>query len=271
MISAYNQYKRDGFYIAKGVLPAEAIDDTLKSINRAMASQVRECGREAHPELFENLKTLLQVDVERYKKVVGAVWRMQAIYSLAHHDGITGFLSREFGWSDLFVPGGQVLHIMAEELKIPNGYFGLVPHQDFPSVQGSLNGAVIWFPLMNVDKDNYPMEVLPYSHLRGLAPMVSHGASTWEVTPDWYDPKEFIPLEMDAGDVVFMSMFTIHRTSIHGLPGRLRLSISTRFDDGNEPSFVKRAYPTAYIRTVHREQYIKDFPTVDLVEKIFSA
>jgi hypothetical protein len=48
---------------------------------------------------------------------------------------------------------------MAHQLKIPGGNFGLVPHQDFPSVQGSLHGALVWLPLVKVDRDNFPLEV----------------------------------------------------------------------------------------------------------------
>jgi hypothetical protein len=270
MGSAYDQYKKDGLYIVKGLLPLEAIQGTISCINKSVAAQVQACGGEAYGDIFKNLQTLLRIDVARYKKVVGAVWRMQAVYSLAHHSCIIGFLQQEFGWANLFVPGGQVVHIMAEELRIPNGYFGLVPHQDFPSVQASLNGAIVWLPLVNVDKDNYPMEVIPGSHVRGLAPMINHGSSTWEVDPSWYDARQFVPVEVDPGDVVLMSMFTIHRSSERGTPGRLRLAVSTRFDDGNEPTFVDRAYPSAFVRTVHREQYVKDFPSRELVEKTFA-
>ena len=38
-----------------------------------------------------------------------------------------------------------------------------------------------------------------------------------------------------------------------GKEGAFRLAASTRFDDGNEKSFIERAYPTAYERKVIRE------------------
>jgi ectoine hydroxylase-related dioxygenase (phytanoyl-CoA dioxygenase family) len=160
---------------------------------------------------------------------------------------------------------------MADALKIPNGYFGLVPHQDFPSVQGSVDGVVVWLPLVKVDKDNYPLEVIPGSHLRGLAPMISHGDSTSEVDPNWFDASHFTPAEVDVGDVIFMSMFTVHRSSTRGSPNRCRLAVSTRFDNADEASFIERAYPTAYVRSVRREQYLENFPPMDLIEKTFGT
>jgi len=186
-----------------------------------------------------------------------------------HSNKITGFLREKFNWDDIYVPGGQVVHIMADELQIPNGYFGLVPHQDFPSVQGSLGGVVVWLPLVDVDKDNYPLEVIPGSNRRGLLPSFENTNSTWEINPDQYNENDFVPAEVNVGDVIFMSLFTIHRSSKRGTAGRIRLAASTRFDNASEPSFIKRCYPTAYIRTVQREQYFKDFPSISEVNKVF--
>lgn len=272
MASPYDEYKKNGFYVAKGQIDPQIIRSTLDSLNKSVAAQITACGgAECGDDIFDNLKTLFRSDLDRYKKLVGALWRKEAVFALMHNKRIIEFLREEFGWDDLFVPGGQVVHIMAEALRIPNGYFGLVPHQDFPSVQGSLNGAVVWLPLVKVDKDNYPLEVIPRSHLRGLASMVDHGSSTWEVEASWYDESHFVPAEVDVGDVIFMSMFTIHRSSKFGAPDRCRIAVSTRFDDANETSFIKRAYPSAYIRSVRREQYEENFPSIDLIGKTFGT
>ena len=271
MTSVYEQFKSDGFFIAKGLLDKQVIQQAKQSLNKTLTDQLPAISHSKEiDETFSRLKMLHQLDIERYKKVVSALWRKESIFRLMHHPKITGFLQEKFDWNDLFVPGGQVVHIMANELKIPDGYFGLVPHQDFPSVQGSLDGVVVWLPLVKVDKDNYPLEVLPGSHKRGLAPMVSHGESTSEVDKSWYDEAQFIPIEVDVGDVIFMSMFTIHRSSKKGTNGRCRIAVSTRFDHADEPTFIERAYPTAYIRSIHREQYFKNFPTEELIAKIFS-
>jgi hypothetical protein len=221
-------------------------------------------------DLFSSLKKLHKKDLDRYKRVLGSFWRHETIFSLMHSPEIVNFLKSQFGWSGMFLPGGQVVLVMSDELKIPDGYFGLVPHQDFPSVQGSLNGVVVWIPLTDVDESNFTMEVIPKSHSKGLLTMIDRGSSTWEVSPSEYDAKSFIPIKAKVGDVVFMSMFTIHRSSIVGLPGRFRLALSTRFDNETEPTYIDRAYPTAYIRTVHREQFVKNFPSQEQVTDIFS-
>ena len=65
------------------------------------------------------------------------------------------------------------------------------------------------------------------------------------------DDRDFIPIECGVGDVVFMSYFMVHRSSPKG-DHRLRLSCSTRFDNCDNPFFIKRSYQSAYRRTVDR-------------------
>jgi hypothetical protein len=272
MTLALDQYRSNGFFVAKGLLDKPDIETVRNSICKTFLDQldVISAGTD-NGDIFSAMQLLYRQDLDRYKKVAGAIWRKLDVYRFMHDQRIFDFLHNQFGWQDIFVPGGQVVHIMAHELKIPGGYFGLVPHQDFPSVQGSLDGVVVWIPLVNVDKDNFPLEVIPGSHLRGLLPIAGDGNSTWEVHPDQYREEDFIPAEVDVGDVIFMSMFTVHRSSINGTTGKCRLAVSTRFDNADEKSFIERCYPSAYERTVHRAQYFPDFPSKEQVEGTFLA
>lgn len=271
MSTELSQYKSDGFLVAKNLMDRGKIQSMLDSLLRTINDQLSiHFVNRQKMDLFSALKTLHSIEVDRYKRVVGALWRKEQVYRLMHDECITGFLREKFGWSDLFVPGGQVIHIMAHELKIPNGYFGLIPHQDFPSVQGSLDGVIAWLPLVDVDRSNFPLEIIPGSHLRGLLPMINRGESTWEVDPNYYNDNEFFPVEVEAGDVIFMSIFMIHRSSMNGGTGRFRLAMSTRFDNASEPTFIERAYPTAYTRSVHRELYLSGFPSLEQIKSVFS-
>lgn len=270
MTQALANYQRDGFYIAKSLLNREAVIGLSESLAKTFRDQLHFLKIDSEGlSLFELMRLLHQNDILRYRKVVGAIWRKLDVYELMHDSKITGFLKTQFGWQDLFVPGGQVVHVMADELKIPDGYFGLVPHQDFPSVQGSLDGVVVWVPLVNVDKNNYPLEVIPASHMQGILPIIKHENSTWEVKTSQFVEADYVPVEVEVGDVVFMSCFTVHRSSTRGQAGRMRLAMSTRFDHAEEPTYVDRAYPTAYVRTVHREQYVENFPTLEQVRNVF--
>lgn len=264
------QFNRDGFFIARNLIDSAEVVAVRDGLHKSFKDQLTHLGvADCGDDLFASMRCLHGSDIGRYKKLVGALWRKLEVYNLMHHPSILKMLSDTFGWKDVFVPGGQVVHIMAQELRIPDGYFGLIPHQDFPSVQGSLDGLVVWLPLVDVDRDNYPLEVIPGSHLAGLLPAKENSNSTWEISDARYGVEAYVPVEVNVGDVVFMSLFTVHRSSPRGDAGRLRLALSTRFDNADEGTFVDRCYPTAYVRTVHREQYVDGFPKAEQVARIF--
>ncbi len=271
-LTPMESFKKDGYYIARNLIDHKEITTMMAQLHKNFNDQLAFLGETVSDEdIFASMQRLHAKDIERYKKLVGAIWRKIEVYNLMHHRNILKFLSDQFGWQDIFVPGGQVALIMAEELRIPDGYFGLIPHQDFPSVQGSLDGVVVWLPLVDVDAHNYPLEVIPDSHLNGILPATESSNKTWEIAKDHCKDEAFVPVEVKAGDVVFMSLFTVHRSSQKGTAGRFRVAFSTRFDNADEATFIERCYPTAYLRTVHREQYFPGFPTPDQVSHIFKA
>ena len=220
-------------------------------------------------DLYAALRALHAADIERYKKTLGALWRKADVSALTRHPELFGYLKRVFGWQDVFLPGGEVALLMAADLKIPGGYFGLDAHQDFPSVQGSLDGLVAWIPLTDVDRDSWPIEVATGTHRRGLITDVDKTAAGWQVRPEQLADVEWRVIEAAAGDVVFLSVFTMHRSVREGDPRRFRVALSTRFDNAAEPTFIARSYPTAYQRNVHREQYSANFPDAAQIAALF--
>lgn len=249
-----SSYNKNGFYVAKGLLDENFVNGVTQSLKKHFDNQLSFLGQDIPSTIYQSMQLLHTVDIERYKKTVGALWRKMSVYNLLHHENIQQFVTETFGWSDIVIPGGQVVHIQADSLKIPNGYFGLVTHQDFPSVQGSLDGFVVWIPLVDIDQNRYPLEVIPGSHKKGILPSFENNDSSWEVKPECYNEADFVPAVCEVGDVIFMSYFTVHRSSQKG-DDRLRLACSTRYDNADEETFVKRNYPSAYIRSVHRAQY----------------
>jgi hypothetical protein len=262
-----DELRRDGFTVARGLLPPDVAPAARQSVLRSVAHQLSVLGLEPPEELHTALKMLHGADLDRYKRMMGALWRKADIAGIMHHPEVTGFLRSAFGWNDMFLPGGDVLLLMADDLKIPGGYFGLGAHQDFPSVQGSLDGLVVWIPLTDVDSNSFPLEVLPGSHRRGLVTEVEHTRNGWQIPASGFAEEDFLPVEVKAGDVVFMSYFTVHRSGLRG--NRLRIALSTRYDNGDEATYVARTYPTAYQRSVHRDQYLPDFPQPSDLAKIW--
>ncbi|MFP3693776.1 hypothetical protein, partial [Burkholderia sp. SIMBA_048] len=51
------------------------------------------------------------------------------------------------------------IHFMSDHLKIPNGYHKTPPHQDWRSIQGSLDCIVLWIPTTPVSARSHALEV----------------------------------------------------------------------------------------------------------------
>ncbi len=272
MSKAWDELRHTGFCVARGLLPVSDAQRVLDSIHRSIIGQLGYCGVNAFgAELHESLRMLHRVSLDRYKSTLAALWRKADVAALMRHPALFAFLRQEFGWQDVFLPGGEVALLMAADLKIPGGYFGFGAHQDFPSVQGSLDGVVAWIPLTAVDADSWTIEVLPASHWQGLIQDVDRTANGWEISPAQIEEADWQPLDAAVGDVVFMSVFTVHRSKRDGDERRMRLALSTRFDNADDPSFIARAFPTAYQRSVHRDLYVSDFPTPQQLASVFGG
>jgi ectoine hydroxylase-related dioxygenase (phytanoyl-CoA dioxygenase family) len=244
-------YSRDGFYVAKNLLAPTEVTEVVQNLKDTFDDQLNILNLSAPAHIADSMKLLYKIHLERYKATVSSLWRKLSVYNLLHHVKIQDFVKEHFAWKDIVIPGGQVVLIMSESLKIPGGYFGFAPHQDYPSVQGSLDGFVVWIPLVDIDQNLYPMEIIPGSHTRGILPSFESDTASWTLKPEAFNEQEFVKLECNVGDVIFMSNFTVHRSSTSG-DDRVRLACSTRYDNADEKTFIDRCYPTAYTRGVHR-------------------
>ena len=257
-------FATDGFYIARGLLKRDATHRCRQQIQSVFNNQLLHLDLAPSNDLFSDALALHDADITRYKKTLASLWRLQAIGALFNDIRIQQFLEDVLGFGPVFVPGGQTVHVQSEELKIPGGYFGLKAHQDWPSVQGSLDGVGVWIPLSNIDMNGFPLEVARGSHLAGLMePAGSNYDSIWQV--DTCSDSDFEGLCVEQDDVVFFSNFLVHRSGLNGRANFMRIACSSRFDNGGEPSFISRAQPSAYIRSVNRG--LMDYPDIAAVNR----
>ena len=253
---------------AKSLLFTE-IDKVLGSINNIIIDQLKILKLDSTDTLDVNLKNLFNNNIDVYKKTLSNIWRLQSISYLLGIEKLTDFVKKTFNFRDIFLPGGHVFHLQSKSLKIPGGYFGFDAHQDYNSVNGSLDGLIIWIPLNKVDYYNYPIEFIPKSHKNGILSTIKDNKNNIILDPYHYKDKDFISVDLDAGDIIFLSYFTIHRSKNSGIETNIRYSLSTRFDNSSESSFKKRIYPTAYIRSVDKNIIKESIPNLSNIKKIF--
>lgn len=268
-------YRDKGYVVRRGVVPSRLVEAARTDLHRLVRLQLTAAGRVV-PEgqlgeptaLHHDMSLLLDRSVDRYLSALRRGAKMLSVHRLLLSPAIVDAV-RELGLRELSVCSEPVMHVNSDQCIIPGGYQGVGPHQDWPSIQGSLDCVVVWVPLLPVDQYRFPLEVVPGSHRLGLV----QGEVETHVrrVPRSVCPQDqFVPLVAADGDAVLMSAWTVHQTGVAGSRG-LRVACSTRFDNIEEPHFVDRGYPCAYRRSVHRELFTPGFPGVEQVAAAMGA
>jgi hypothetical protein len=261
---------RDGFVVARGVLPPQTPQSVLsecRAVLRLQAERHGIAGASADGIKFDSaLPDLFRRSMSSYLAAAKLTQYLPSLHRLGVDDAILELL-RALGIARPVLSTRPVVHIVSDDLKVPGGYHRTPPHQDWRSVQGSLDALVAWVPLMSIDSQNSPLEVAPGSHRLGLLPSVPHPFGT-TVAPDHIAENAFVPLNVEAGDLVIFSMFLVHRTGASGLPG-VRWAASFRYNNLDEPSFIARDFPNPYIYRPREELLVEGFPTAEDIRRMF--
>jgi hypothetical protein len=267
------QYLADGYVIARGVLDTAMLSSINKEIAELFAIQLRRLNLPVEPgdsrEAFKNNAVrLLKADVPTYIATSRLTQDLPSVHRLLISEPILNF-ARQLGVALPVVTNKPSLHFMTSDLKIPNGYHKSPPHQDWRSMQGSLDSVVFWLPLTPVSTRSNPLEVVPKSHLLGLLDTVEH-IMTPTVSDGRMTDESYVPIAVDPGDIIFFSSFMVHRTSEQD-DGLVRIAASGRLNNALEKTYVEHGYPTPYKYSYRTDLIFKDFPSLAELATIFPA
>lgn len=264
----------DGYVVFRGALDTAWLDEINAEMLELFRIQLRRLGLpisetgDFREDFHADALALLRADVPAYISTA----RMTQMFPSVHRLMISApvmDIARTLGIDFPVISTRVSNHIISDLLKIPGGYHKSPPHQDWRSIQGSLDSIVLWAPTTPVTEQSHPLEVVPRSHLLGLCPTVDHIQ-----TPAVSDPRireeDYVPLAMEPGDIVAFSTFTVHRTGERG-DGRVRIAYSGRFNNAAEPTFVDHGYPTPYKYSYQTDLIVPDFPKAQDLARIFPA
>ena len=158
-----------------------------------------------------------------------------------------------------------VLYFNSRHLAKSEVYYKSPPHQDWRSMQGSLNAMVIWVPLADVSRDLGALEIIPGSHVWGLQ---DSREDEWYRRIEGLTDAQYQTVAVSAGDVLFFSAFLVHRSG-NNITDSIRWSCHFRYNDLEESTFVSRKYPNPYIYKPQQELITNGFPSADQIYKVF--
>lgn len=106
------------------------------------------------------------------------------------------------------------------------------------------NGLLVWIPLQDVNKRKGTMDICVGSHKAGFldpthsgAPGSIHSEKKF-ISEDICNKYKQVNIEMNAGDVLFASMLTLHKSgAISDSNGRFRLTVTTRLHNSYSNDF----------------------------------
>ena len=262
------EYRRDGFAVLRNVLPPGTVEDLLEQFRTVFRRQFRHHRiDEGRTGSFDGaLAALFRAYMVSYLAAAKLTQYLPVLHRLGADPMILD-LVRRFGVTAPALSTRPVVHIVSDDLKVPGGYHRTPPHQDWRSVQGSLDALVVWLPLVEVDAGFGPLELLPGSHRRGLLDAVADPFGT-RVAPGVIDENAFVPIPANPGDAIVFSMFTAHRTGTARRSG-VRWSVSFRYNNMDEPSFIARGYPNPYLYKPRDDLLYPGFPIPDDLDRIF--
>ena len=245
-IKAKDIFKKNGFIIVRKLLDYRLIEDCNHTLKAGMDKVVGD-----HTiDLCGSLMRAFNTSETSYRSYLRTFAKSLKVQSLFLQNEVQ-LIINDLGVIEPSTPTTPVTHVMSENL-VCNGIekVATVSHQDWPSIQGSIDSVVVWIPLTSITSDSYPIQVIPGSHSDGLRECkISEKVSVIDLTPE--DEARYIDVICEPGDVVIFSTFLIHRTKITS--DTLRIAVSNRFDNMLEKSFIERSFPCAYVRIVDRQ------------------
>lgn len=265
-------YKKNGYVVLKDVICSDEIQTVISEVHQLFIEQLNYLGvgyvnEQNDNALLKNMERLFSYDLERYKATLRQVNKLVSVHKVLTSNTIISFV-KALGLKVLSFPTDPVFHCMSEQLRIPGGYMTLSAHQDWSSLQNSLDSLIVWSPLTNITSCNdFPIEIIPGSHKEGLLPggVENH---VYKIEEQYFDEGQFIPILLSKTDVVLFSSFTIHRTG-KGRDDNLRIACSLRYENVFEPTYIERAYPNIYKRILERDIKTKGFPEKQHVAHLF--
>jgi len=264
-------YKENGFLLFNEFFDPLEIDRIREEAKEIFTDQMRRCGilsgsPASEHEFDEGMFQLFDRDLQAFTNCGKHAQHLISLHRLSLSDRIINTL-KELGLEFANISTRPVMYFNSPRLAKKEVYWRLSVHQDWRSIQGSLDSVVVWVPLVDIDKALGALEVIPGSHKRGLLTAELIDGYGQIVEP--VDNDSLVPIEIKKGDALFFSTFLLHQSGTN-VTDSIRWSCHFRYNNLREPTFIERGLPHPYIYKPSEELITKDFPEPAQVKEVFS-
>jgi ectoine hydroxylase-related dioxygenase (phytanoyl-CoA dioxygenase family) len=262
-------YREQGYLHLRGVFDRREIENVRQDAIRVFEQQLAARGQAidgsaSEPDFEDGLFRFFREDVGRFANCGKQIQHLISLHRLALDPRILDLL-RGLGVAFPNISTRPVLFFNSRHLATKEVYWRVFAHQDWRSMQGSLNSVVVWMPLHDIDRSLGALEVVPASHRLGL---VSTEVVDRFGKVDRFTDADFKPVEVEQGDLLAFSAFLVHRSGTNSTES-IRWSCHFRYNDLAEPTFIDRGYPHAYVYHPVDDLLTPGFPAVEDVRRLF--
>ena len=256
----------------KGFFPRDEIQQIHAEAKDVFTLQMRKLGIVGSNALSESefeagMFKLFQTDLQIFTNCGKQAQHLISLHRLSLDERIVSAL-KDLGLEFPNISTRPLLYFNAERLAKKEVYWRLDVHQDWRSMQGSLDSVVVWLPLIDIDKNLGALEVYPGSHKWGLldADIVDgYGHLRSDL-----DKAKLVSIEVAQGDALFFSTLLVHQSGTNMSPS-IRWSCHFRYNNLRDPTFIERGFPHPYLYKPQSDLITPDFPSAGDVKKMLDS
>lgn len=250
--------KEDGFVLIRNAFDKEDICKILNDIE-----QIFQTYEPSKLHLNDHIKNVFANDFDGFIGCANSCQYLPSLFSLASSPKMIEILN-SLGLNLPVINTRPLLSFSSKNTSKNENYWKIPAHQDWPSMQGSLNGITCWIPLIDVTNEMGALEICPKSHLFGKIAHLDNGVPFIE---DFTGTFESFPI--GVGDALFFNVFTVHRSG-NNITDKIRISAHFRYDDCNEKTFIERKFPRHRIEKRKDGDANPNFPKKEIIQDYFS-
>lgn len=272
-MTSYERYKEDGFLIIRNAFSPDTLDKVWHAVDKVFAMQMQKHGvalsYTSNGRLdFRAKMKLYETCREDYIACMRTCQNIPSLIALGNEETLISTLEK-IGLQVPVYSTKPIFTLMSRYTSQNYTSWKMPAHQDWRSIQGSLNNCIAWVSLADSDEEVGPIEVVPKSHLNGLLEVEKD---------DWYyklktefSDDDYIPVPLNEGDCVVFSSFLVHRSGTNVSTTKARASLQFRYNDIEEPTFVERSYPSTYGSDRPEKDYVLDDGLTVTPEQVIGA
>jgi phytanoyl-CoA hydroxylase len=263
-------YKESGYVLLKKFLDPSDVDRVRADAKEIFISQMRRleliaAGDISEDQFEQGMFDLFEADLQAFVNCGKHAQHLISLHRLSLDERIVKLL-KELGLEFPNVSTRPVMYFNSSRLAKKEVYWRLSVHQDWRSIQGSLDSIVVWVPLVDIDTALGALEVIPGSHKLGL--LAADMADGYGHIHEPFEASAFVPVEVRKGDALFFSTFLVHQSGTN-VTDSIRWSCHFRYNNLSEKTFMERGLPHPYIYRPTDELLTAGFPEQAQVNEIF--